>query len=322
MKLIQKLIVLSLLTSIAVPTSAFTIQRHENIAVEKNFVVGPAKLEATLVPGESKTIMISVDNKTGRSQAFTVSFEDFVASSEQNEAVTLLGEKESETSLKKFLSVEKTDFVLEHGDRAIIPVTITVPVGVRAGGLFGTVLVSAVAQRDAVTDDSRTYSGAVVVGRVGTLVFATVAGNTTSEGELVSVTTKNNSFWFLKGTVPLRVAYRNTGNVSLNPYGIITIKNMFGTVLKTTILDPWYALPQSVRTRDVEIAVSGMLGLYTATAEVNRGYGDIVDTKEVNFLVVSPSALVLLALVILCLAVLTLNIVKKKKVSAVVSKEL
>jgi len=305
MKLIKTIIALALVSTSMVSVYAFTIEQNADAAVENNFVVGPAKLEATIAPGESKTVLISVDNKTGRTQDFSVSFEDFVPSENADQTVELLGEKSSATSLKSFLSVEKTEFTLEQGDRALIPVRISIPVGAEAKGLFGSIIVSAVSQRSTLSDDSRTYSGAVVIGRVGTLAFVTVEGNTNPAGALQSVKTKNNSSVFLKGDVPLRVAFENTGNVNLNPYGVITLKNMWGSVVKTIVLDPWYALPQSVRTRDVEISAPNMFGYYTAVAQVNRGYGDIIDSKNVSFLVISPLAIAMIVLgVLLILALL------------------
>jgi len=294
MKLIKTIICLVFVSASVVPVYAVTIERNANVAVENNFVVGPAKLEATIAPGESKTVLISVDNKTGRTQDFSVSFEDFVPSGEVDQAVELLGDKTSATSLKNFLTVEKTEFTLEQGDRALVPVRISIPVGAEAKGLFGSIVISAVSQRNTLTDDARAYSGAVVIGRVGALAFVTVEGNTNPAGALQSVKTKNNSSVFLKGDVSLRVAFENTGNVNLNPYGVITLKNMWGSVVETIVLDPWYALPQSVRTRDVEISTGNMFGYYTAVAQVNRGYEDIIDSKQVSFVVIPPFALALI----------------------------
>ena len=113
MKLIKTIIALALVSTSMVSVYAFTIEQNADAAVENNFVVGPAKLEATIAPGESKTVLISVDNKTGRTQDFSVSFEDFVPSENADQTVELLGEKSSATSLKSFLSVEKTEFTLE-----------------------------------------------------------------------------------------------------------------------------------------------------------------------------------------------------------------
>ncbi len=55
-----------------------------------------------------------------------------------------------------------------------------------------------------------------------------------------------------------------------------------------TELEPWFVLPESVRSRPIVFDRELLLGRYVATAFVNRGYGedDIVDQHSVVFWVV------------------------------------
>ena len=48
-------------------------------------------------------------------------------------------------------------------------------------------------------------------------------------------------------------------------------------------LDPWFALPKSLRTREVSWNRDLLIGRYKATAFINRGYDDIVDEVSVTF---------------------------------------
>lgn len=270
---------------------AFTIEKHEGVPVEKNFVVGPAKIESEVKAGEVKTVNLVIDNKTGRAQTFTVHFEDFTSGSSDEQVVQLLGAGVSNTSLKNFLSVEKKEFTLDQGDRAIVPVTISIPVGEKSGGKFGAVVVSAVAKRNAIIAEGDANTGAVIIGNVASLFFVTVPGDVKYDASLVSVKTKNNARVFFGSSVPFRLQFQNSGNVSVNPYGILIVKNMFGHKVTSVVLDPSFVLPGSTRTRDVTVETQSGFGYYTAIAQVNRGYENIVDEKQISFVLVPKVAL-------------------------------
>ena len=68
------------------------------------------------------------------------------------------------------------------------------------------------------------------------------------------------------------------------------------------MIDPWFVLPGSVRTRDISLQKTGMLGRYTATLEINPGYGSTTQTKRIAFYVVSPFAV--LVTIVLCAGVM------------------
>jgi len=313
--MIKKSIAIICLLSIFAPLSllALTVEKNSGVPVENRFIVGPAKVESIVSPGEVKEIRLTVENRTGQSQSFQISFEDFEPSDNPEETITLLGEKTSNTTLKNFLYVNQNEFVLEHGDRAIVPVTISLPANVTVGGRFGSVIVRALQNRTGVDVNDRAYTGATLIGQIATLLFVTIPGDTVSKGQLVSFTTKNNQRIFSGDEIPVRLMYENTGNVHLNPYGGITVKNMFGKIVAKIPLEPWFALPQSLRTRDSLIISKGMFGKYTATAEVNRGYGDIVDEKTISFFVIPYSVVVLIAILVAGAAWVVRMVIKRKR---------
>lgn len=282
---------------------AITIENQENVPIEKNFIVGPAKMEINVAAGETKTIFFTVQNRTGLTQDFEISFEDFVGSANPGETVQLLGLGESSRTLKDYIFIEDNKFTLQHGDRAIVPVTISIPVGIPSGGRFASVIVSAVSKNMNFGSEERASTGAIVVGRIATLVFVTIPGEINPQGKLLSLEIKNNKKVFFGKLIPLRLVYENSGDVNLNPYGFIHIRNMFGRNVETKTLTPWFALPDSVRTRDVEIGPL-LFGRYSALAQVNRGYGDIIDEQQVSFVVINPTIFILLVLIIIAVLVL------------------
>ena len=272
----------------------YEIEKNPSLPVENSFIVGPAKIEAEIAEGGVKTVLLNVENRTGRSQTFKISFDDFTAGIEEGETVSIGGGKSEETSLRSFLFVEKKEFTLDHGDRLLLPVTISIPAGTPAGTRLGAVLVSSAKIVDRITDDARAYSATNVVGQIATLVFVNVPGNVNAEGKLEAIKTKNNVRIFWGAPINLQILFRNSGEVYLNPYGKVDVTNMFGRQVSSYVLDPWFTLPNSLRTREIVLSKGLTFGKYTAIAYLNRGYGDIVDEKRISYFVFPPGYVVLI----------------------------
>jgi hypothetical protein len=293
---------------------AYDVVQGQNIPVENTFVVGPVKMETEIAPGESKEVFFLVQNRTGRTQSFTISFEDFVASSNEGQTVEFLADDRSDMSLRDWLSVSEKSFTLLHGESVRVPVIISAEIGAEAGGRFGAVIVSAASDDVRVGSGTRASTGAVVLGRVASLLFVTVSGDVEKNGELVSFETKSKRDFFMSGDVEMRIGFENKSSVSLNPYGVITVKNTVTRATEETILDPWYVLPGSTRTRDVSFQNLSS-GMYTATLELNRGYDDVVDTKSISFIVVTPLCIGGILIVILGLVLIGRRLYRRSNVS-------
>lgn len=273
-----------------------SVEKNADAPVENRFVVGPAKIEASVPAGENKTVFVDLENRTGRTQTFVLTFEDFKASADANQTVELLGNDRSGTSLKDYVSLPESSFTLFHGDRVRIPVTISIPAVETPGGKFASVVVNAFPVVE--SENGETKTGAVVLGRVASLLFVTVPGEIVHSASTESFRIAKDASVFFVAPVEFQIAYKNSGTTYENPYGGITIRNMFGSVVETIAIDPWYVLPGSTRTREVTFVQKNLFGLYTATLELNRGYENVIDTKEVSFLVLNPVTLVLLFLVV------------------------
>jgi hypothetical protein len=184
------------------------------------------------------------------------------------------------------------EFTLEHMQRATIPVTVSLPVDAESGGRYGSVLVSTVS-RDADLDGTNTTApSSAIVSRIGTLFFVSTPGSTDISGELISFDTVTSKHLFTSGPIDFGLVFENTGSLHLNPYGEISIANMTGDEVGFIEIDPWFALPKSLRTREVGWNKELLVGRYTATARINRGYEDVVDELSVTFWVVPWKPLV------------------------------
>ena len=109
---------------------------------------------------------------------------------------------------------------------------------------------------------------------MGALFFVKVHGEVKQSGKLNSLTFVANS---------LNIEFQNDGDIYLNPYGIINVYEYYTRKLVSKlVVDPWFVLPRSTRTRSVLInGLDG--GKYTAEITLNRGYENFIDNKFVNF---------------------------------------
>jgi hypothetical protein len=297
--------------TITTATNPYKIESIPGAGFEKDFVVGPGKVELTLKPGESKTIDMFVANRTGDDRTFKMSVEDAEGSQNTEQPVVLLGDKHGPYSLKDYISIPQTTFDLTQAKQAVVPVTITIPKDAEPGGLYGSVLVQTVAVKGVPGNTGGTVPQSPIIARVGTLFFITVPGDVETSGQLKDFSTIPKQKWFQSGPIHFQVLFENTGRIHLTPYGELHIKNMLGEEVGMVQLDPWFALPGSLRLREVIWERSYLFGRYTATVQVNRGYGDKVDTMSYTFWVL-PWKLIALGLVGLFLIIFLIRTLFKK----------
>jgi hypothetical protein len=245
-----------------------------------DFVVGPGRTEIELRPGETVVQEITVTNRISNNRTFKLEVEDISGSDDSSKSVMLAGEEHGPYSIRDYISFPEDSFTLALGERARIPITITIPRDVEPGGYYGSVLVSTERTSDSTLEN---VPRSPIIARVGSLFFLTVPGETNIEGKTLNISLINDKWWYEKGPVQLGILYENTGSLHVNPYGELSVKNMFGEEVGFVELEPWFVLPTSLRLREITWDREFLLGRYTVTAKVNRGYEDIIDEVSVSF---------------------------------------
>lgn len=277
-------------TSVVVfPLSASAAQITTINTTEQNdFVLEPGKVEVFLNPGETVVRNVNVSNRIGRNVRFSVGVEDFIGSQDPERPVILLGEDKSPYSFKDNLKPDTREFALDFGQRISIPVTISVPPDASPGGYYTSVVISNQPDKDLnVGSSTEAVAQNKIISRVGVLFFIRVNGNVSESGNLEDFRIeKPEGLIRQSGPIKFQILFNNTGSVHLVPYGTITIKNLFGQKVADIPVDAYFALPTSMRYRPVEWQKKVLLGRYTATLELNRGYGNIIDTKKLAFWVI------------------------------------
>lgn len=266
-------------------TQAYKIEDLTDVPVKNDFVLSGGKVEIWMDAGDTYTKELMITNRLGKTMDFKVEIEDFTGSRDPAETVKLLGEERGPYSLKDYLKPEITEFTLNHGQNMILPIEISIPQDAEPGGLYGSVLVSAHPILTPAEIEEQKAKGQIeLVSRLASLFFIRVKGDAIENGSLKEFKTLNN--YYEQGPISFELLFENNGNVHLTPYGIIEIYNILGKKVDEIELDPWFALPDSLRSREVKWERGLLFGRYTALATINRGYQDILDQKSINFWVI------------------------------------
>lgn len=248
-----------------------------------DFVVGPGRFSLEIAPGESKTVLLNISNRLGSKRLFRLVTEDMTSNDNQTNAVIqLLGDEVGPYTIKDYISVDHDSFYIDDNVRAVVPVTITLPSDAEPGGFYGSILTEVMPELKNDSDVDVVPSTALV-SRIGTLFYVTTPGDIAREGSLVDFTTVPDKKFYFSGPINMGLVYANTGSVHLTPFGDITVSNIIGESVGQIEITPWFIMPNSVRTHEISWNREFLFGRYKVTAEINRGYEDVVDTKHVVF---------------------------------------
>ena len=279
-----------ILLTIILPSTvyAFDISTFTNMPVEGDFVLGPGKIELYLSPGESVVRNLKITNRSGRNLNVKMEIEDFTG--DNNISTKLLGEEKGVFSLKDFIKPERESFSLAHGERATMPITISIPETAEPGGLYGATIVRAVPEKSKSEEEEEQINGQIaIVPRLATLFFIRVRGDVNESGYLKSFS--SNKKIYNNGPIDFSIIYQNDGSVHLDPYADIEIKNILGKTVDKLDVYPWFVMPGFSRDRIISWDKSFGLGRYTANISLNRGYGEISDEAKVSFWIIPIKAI-------------------------------
>lgn len=261
---------------------AAQIENLSTTPIAGDYVIGPGKNELWLDPGKTETKNLTITNRYGHDMEFKIELEDFKGSRVPGENIILLGSEKGPYSLKDFLHPEMMDFVLKHGQRITIPVVVSVPADAQPGGLYGSVIVTSHPVITSSTPADRVVSGNLtVISRLASLFFVRVSGQANENGQLKTFSADKHIY--SQSNIIFSTLYENNGNVYLDPYGIIEIKNILGEKIDEVKIDPYFVMPDSIRTKEFSFHRGFMFGLYKANIMLNRGYSNIIDQQSISF---------------------------------------
>ncbi len=310
-----------LLCSFMLPSCVLAYQKTQlEMEPQNDFVVEPGKTEIFLNRGEAVVKNVIVTNRINRRVHFKLTTEDLVGTKDQDQPVVLMGDVDGPYSLKNLIIPEVSEFDLEMGERIIIPVTVSIPLDAEPRGYYGALIVSSETETDGDQSDPDGARGkTTIISRIGSLFLVKINGLGKEEGRLedfkISGPLKKI---FSSAPESFEIAYQNTGNIHLVPYGKISINNLVGKTVSQVPVNAYFVLPDSIRYREVIWQDSPFLfGRYTADLSLYKGYGNEYDTDRVVFWVLPWKIIIpifagLIILVSLVYYILTRFEIKKK----------
>jgi hypothetical protein len=116
---------------------------------------------------------------------------------------------------------------------------------------------------------------------IASLIFVTIDGPTKAAGELKDFSVRS------KGTMlnGYDMLFENSGDIYLNPYGYVSLRDWRGRETNFTELRPAFVMPDSARLQKIPLTISLVPGWYRAELVLNRGYNNQIDRQTVNIFI-------------------------------------
>lgn len=252
--------------------------------------VSPFILERQMERGQTLKDTIEVTNTTDRALPVDISIKDFTAGGDNGQQIFYEpGEGDQTYALSKWLKVQNNPKLsLKPHEKTQIDFTITAPADAEDGGHYGSIQFAFTAPK--------VEGSAVEVSQKIAAIILVKLGKTNEEGNINSFRPAHSVYE--SAPVTLRTRFHNTGNVHVKPRGSITIKNMFGKKVGTTLVNPngSNVLPNSERLFESSWTDKFAFGRYTASVELVYGDSGQVVRAETSFWVIPYKLVGLIAL--------------------------
>lgn len=245
---IQAGLLIGLLVSSLLPVSAFAADRGETI--RESITLSPVSKRYEIKAGASKTDSLKVINDGRVAYDFVVYTRPYSVNDESY--VPDFTSDAQNADAYRWVQFEKSSYHLEAGQSVEVKYTVRVPETATPGGHYGVLF--------AETQPEQTNEGNAVIRkkRVGSILYATVDGDVTRSGKLLST-----SVPFLQIKPPLTANLRvaNSGNTDFSVKSTMTISDVFGGK-KFNSEREVAVLPSTTRKISMEWPGVSWIGLY------------------------------------------------------------
>lgn len=240
--------------------------------VANGFRISPVRSELAIEKGKNQTITVTVENPTNVATTAQAIVNDFVASDDESGTPRLILDNNTAVPKNDFRSLVADIPSVQLGaqQKKDITVNISVPQNANSGGYYGAI-------RFVPSDTDTKISNVGLTASVGTIVLVTVPGNLTERVDLVQLSAAQKGSaksLITSGSVDVLTRLKNTGDIHVQPFGKVQIKNMFGKVVSNyefnNVEPRANILPDSTRKFNDSLNVKKLFGRYTI--EINLGY--------------------------------------------------
>lgn len=279
--------------------------------------ISPAIINQKQEPGTSKADEITLHNTGTEAIALKVYAENFTASNETG-GMSFNTDDTAQYSARSWIEIQNPNLVIDPGSSKKVAFDIAVPADAEPGGHYAVLFFEPI---PGVAEQSE--SNVSVSQRVGALIFLTVSGDMTEQGQVLGATASDKcsgvqcSFKTAKfrewGPVPFEFRFENTGSVHVLVSGKIEIFNIFGVKVAELPIDSKTVLPGSTRLFEAKWLREPLLGLYKAKLSINYGTSNLSQTATISFWAFPWKLAVIILFVVLIFVVLFRIIYFRKK---------
>lgn len=261
--------------------------------------IAPVRSDLTIEKGANRMVNVRVENITASKVTLRAVTNDFVPSTDESgEPRIILDEKQSAPGNSfKTLVGTIAPVTLNPNESKDVRIILTVPENAPSGGYYGAIRFS--------PGTGENDKNVALTASAGTIFLVRVPGNITEKMSVESFgISKKGSLGTLFDSGPLTVEtrFRNFGNVHVQPFGKISIKDMSGKMIQEIEINNAQprgsVLPASIRKFENPIKQEKFFGKYTAEASFGYGSnGELLLAKKTFFVI--PFRLIAVVLAIL-----------------------
>jgi len=279
---------------------------YASAAEATGYTISPVETEITVNKGTSQTVELSVQNPANTTVSVKAVINDFVASTNESGSPRLILNSNSQLPADNFESLVQpiANITLGPLQKVYFPVVISVPLDANSGGYYGAV-------RFIPTNINQTGNVGLTAS-VGSLFLITVPGNLIEKLSLTQLSAADKSgnptSFLTSGSVSVLTRLDNTGNIQLQPFGNIVVKNMFGHIVDSyqfnNSVPRANILPDSIRRFVNPLTGQSWFGKYTVveTVAYQQGTGNYI-TASATFYYFPVWFLILVIVIVAALAV-------------------
>lgn len=286
-------LVVMLLLAITLPLTTQIVRAAEDAdsGTSESITLSPATSQPKLTPGKSTQGELTVINNGTKDYTFITYARPFSVQGENYdtdfETVT------DRTELYQWVKFPKAEYVLAAGESVDVPYSIAVPQNVRPGGHYAVLFAETQPDKNATQNVARKK-------RVGSLVYATAAGETELSGQIQSFTSK---LWFWNPPVQSEMLIQNTGNTHFEAKQDIVYKNLLGGQVYGTG-QTRFVMPGTTRKIVAEWEKPPLFGVFKLEGTVS--YLGKTEALKSSYIIIMPLKVLIPALSVVLLTILWL----------------
>ncbi len=255
MKLKSLFLVLVAFAMMVIPTPAAHAQANNE---RESITLSPTSRKYTIDAGKTIEDELTVVNDGSTDYDFLVYARPYSIDNNQYDSPDFTTATKN-SDLYGWVQFPETKYHIKAGATEYIKFSVHVPEGVAPGGHYGVIF----AEVQPPADQKVSGNSVIRKKRVGTIIYATVNGKVTLDGD---ATGSSIPFWQLQPPLTTTVDVKNTGNTHFTDAVTLTVRDTLGNVKHRSVAS-YEVLPGTTRTIDRQWQSAPWFGLYKVEIE-------------------------------------------------------